>query len=53
MNDDTECQGKESAEGGSLALFPTGASVDSEENVSGDASDKKWLEFEKYLADDG
>ncbi|EFH59858.1 predicted protein [Arabidopsis lyrata subsp. lyrata] len=55
VNDDAECQGKESTEGGSLALFPTGASVGSEENVSGegDASDKKWLEFEKYLADNG
>ncbi|EFH70257.1 hypothetical protein ARALYDRAFT_891418 [Arabidopsis lyrata subsp. lyrata] len=55
VNDDAECQGKESAESGSLALFPTWASVGSEENVSGegDASDKKWLEFEKYLADNG
>ncbi|XP_020871393.1 uncharacterized protein LOC110225765 [Arabidopsis lyrata subsp. lyrata] len=55
VNDDAKCQGKESAEGGSLALFPTRASVGSEENVSGegDASDKKWLEFEKYLADNG
>ncbi|KAG7552247.1 Ulp1 protease family C-terminal catalytic domain [Arabidopsis thaliana x Arabidopsis arenosa] len=66
VNDVAECQGKESTEGGTLALFPTGVSVGLEENVSGegvgleenvsgewDAIDKKWLEIEKFLADGG
>ncbi|CAE6073689.1 unnamed protein product [Arabidopsis arenosa] len=55
VNDVAECQGKESSEAGTLALFPSGASVGLEENVSGegDAIDKKWLEIEKFLADGG
>ncbi|KAG7594113.1 Papain-like cysteine peptidase superfamily [Arabidopsis thaliana x Arabidopsis arenosa] len=55
VNDIAECQGKESSEAGTLALFPSGASVGLEENVSGegDAIDKKWLEIEKFLADGG
>ncbi|EFH50862.1 hypothetical protein ARALYDRAFT_911282 [Arabidopsis lyrata subsp. lyrata] len=52
VNDDAECQGKESSEAGTLSLFPTKTSAGSEENLSGerDVIDKKWLEVEKNLA---